>query len=155
MNWEALGAIGEIIAALGVIASLVYLAVQIRQNTVSVRSNTYQASAAFSAEVARMIAEDPDLARIYRVGRQQFESLTGDEKIRFITLFALQFRSYEQMFLEHRRGLIEPEIWECRRDSMLRFAVEPGFQEVWNDRKHSFTRSFREFLEQARPAADE
>ena len=102
-----------------------------------------------------MLAEDPELAKIYRVGQRHFESLTGDERIRFMMLVALQLRAYEQMFLEHQRGLIETEVWECRCDSMLRFSLEPGFQEVWKERKHSFTRSFRAFLDQAVSSADE
>ena len=43
MNWEAIGAVGEVFGALGVIATLGYLAVQIRQNTKTVRTSTYQA----------------------------------------------------------------------------------------------------------------
>ena len=102
-----------------------------------------------------MLAQDPQLANVYRVGRRHFDTLTGDDKLRFNMLIALQLRAYEQMFLEHQRGLVETEMWECRCDSMLRFAVDPGFQEVWNDRKHSFTRSFREFLDKAGPATAE
>jgi hypothetical protein len=37
MSWDAIGAVGELLGALGVIASLIYLAIQIRQNTESVR----------------------------------------------------------------------------------------------------------------------
>ena len=42
MNWDAIGAIAELLGAVGVIASLIYLATQIRQNTRSVRGATYQ-----------------------------------------------------------------------------------------------------------------
>ena len=38
MNWEALGAIGEVLGAVGVIVTLVYLALQVRQNTRHVRA---------------------------------------------------------------------------------------------------------------------
>ena len=43
MTLEDLGNLGEFLGAIGVIASLVYLAVQIRQNTRAVNSNTSQA----------------------------------------------------------------------------------------------------------------
>ena len=43
MNWDALGAIGEIVGALGVIATLAYLAVQVRQNTGAIRGATLNA----------------------------------------------------------------------------------------------------------------
>ena len=43
MNWEAMGAIGEIVGAVGVIATLGYLAFQVRQNSNVTRSATRQA----------------------------------------------------------------------------------------------------------------
>ena len=42
MNWEAIGAGGEMLGALGVIATLGYLAVQIRQNTRSIKDSAFQ-----------------------------------------------------------------------------------------------------------------
>ena len=40
MNWETLAAIAEVLGATGVLASLIYLAVQIRQNTVWLRQQS-------------------------------------------------------------------------------------------------------------------
>ena len=46
MNWEAIGAIGEIVGAIAVIATLFYLSIQIRQNaTATTRSNEYAQAA--------------------------------------------------------------------------------------------------------------
>src|SRR5207248_10188716 len=42
LNWEAIGAIANLFAALGVIATLIYLAMQIRQNTKAVRSSSIE-----------------------------------------------------------------------------------------------------------------
>ncbi len=42
MNWDAIGAIAELLGAVGVIASLVYLATQLRQNTRATRASAYQ-----------------------------------------------------------------------------------------------------------------
>ncbi len=42
MDWEALGAIGEMVGAIAVVATLGYLAIQLRQNTKSVHANTHQ-----------------------------------------------------------------------------------------------------------------
>lgn len=42
MNWEAIGAVANLFAALGVIATLIYLAMQIRQNTKAVRSSSIE-----------------------------------------------------------------------------------------------------------------
>ena len=42
MNWEALGSIGEMVAAAGQIVTLIYLVIQVRHNTLSVKANTHQ-----------------------------------------------------------------------------------------------------------------
>jgi len=42
MNWDAIGATAELLGAVGVIASLVYLATQIRQSRDQIRTATYQ-----------------------------------------------------------------------------------------------------------------
>ena len=42
MNWEAAGAIGEIVGAIGVLATLIYLAAQIRDNTRSLQAASLQ-----------------------------------------------------------------------------------------------------------------
>ncbi len=39
MNWDAVGAIAEVVAVLGVVASLVFVGIQIRQNTVQLRQD--------------------------------------------------------------------------------------------------------------------
>ena len=51
MNWEAIGAVGEILGALAVFASLIYLARQIRQNTQMMKSTVRQQLAAVSQQI--------------------------------------------------------------------------------------------------------
>ncbi len=61
MNWDAIGAIGEVVGAVGVIVSLLYLALQIRQNSNVVRSATRQAISTTQVELGLRIAESSDL----------------------------------------------------------------------------------------------
>ena len=56
MNWEAIGAIGELVGAVGVIATLAYLAVQIRQNSQAVRSSTRSDIAKTQMEINFILA---------------------------------------------------------------------------------------------------
>ncbi len=42
MNWEAIAAVGELVGAFAVLITLIYLAVQIRQNTAAVATSTYE-----------------------------------------------------------------------------------------------------------------
>jgi hypothetical protein len=66
IEWNILGNIAESVAALGVIASLIYLAVQVRQNTQSIRASTYEGMIRSSGEFLLPLIQDRDLARNFR-----------------------------------------------------------------------------------------
>ncbi len=57
MEWEAIGALGEVSAAVGVIATLGYLAIQLRRNTTAVRSQTAQGTFQLSFDVVNAVAQ--------------------------------------------------------------------------------------------------
>lgn len=94
MNWDALGAVAELLAAIGVIVSLVYLASQIRfsreqmaQNTKAIEAQVSWAhwNAIYSLYHAR--AEKPDLMELTRTmrswNREQLESLNEESDFAF------------------------------------------------------------------------
>ena len=68
MTLEDLGNIGEFVGAIAVVMSLLYLAIQIRQNTKTVRTSTYQSVLESSHRVNEYLA-DPQRERLYRMGR--------------------------------------------------------------------------------------
>ena len=80
MNWEALGAIGEIVAAVAVVITIGYLAVQIRQNTDSLRAATIQDIVREGNVFVRDLALHPDLARVWRSGLDSLETLSSEER---------------------------------------------------------------------------
>ena len=65
MKLEAINAMAQLIAAIGVIASLFYLAAQIRQNTRSMRAMVVDSLAESIADLIRPMAEDRDLMRAF------------------------------------------------------------------------------------------
>ena len=68
MNWEAVGAIGEVVGALAVVATLIYLASQIRQNMMSNRNAALETISAQNAAWLSLITQDAEVARIYSTG---------------------------------------------------------------------------------------
>ena len=78
MNWEAAGAIAEIVGAAAVVITLVYLAVQFRQNALSQRATVEQQIAAGLSETFRATA-DTDIPRIWTLAYSNFSELTEIE----------------------------------------------------------------------------
>jgi len=90
MNWEALAAIGEMLGAIGVIITLAYLAVQVRQSSRQIER---------SVEATRVTADDavvenfndwretfisnPEVAAVFAQGMFEPASLSQTERVRF------------------------------------------------------------------------
>ena len=95
MNWEAIGAIGELVGASAVFISLLYLALQIKD---SKRSEQNIASATLSTNIdlwVRQIVQYKELCELYRLGIDEYDSLDRAEKVRFSLLIFQFLRSAE------------------------------------------------------------
>jgi len=58
-------------------------------------------------------------------------------------------RRYENVFFQYESGLVDEDFWGGHRENLLWVFRRPGMQRVWKDRKHSFSKSFQEFLERS------
>ncbi len=148
MTLQDLGNIGEFLAAVGVIVSLIYLAFQIRQNTSSVRTSMIHDSASRAGDLTITIAEHKELAHIMRTGMGGLEHLEDDDdRFRFILLLSAIFRQYDDQFFQYRAGTITSESWDTWRYSIRVQLSRPSFPPFWKIRRLTFTEPFRQFVE--------
>ena len=80
LNWEAIGAIGEVVGGVAVIATLLYLAAQIRQNAQSVRNTASLSVNEGLAEINRRVSNDPEFAELWLRGLKDYRGLTDVER---------------------------------------------------------------------------
>jgi hypothetical protein len=142
MSLEDLGNIGEFVAAVAVVVSLIYLAVQIRQNTRSVRASTHHSAHRSAREAEMAIAGSETLAHIFRKGAREPERLTGDERVRFDATMRTFFGWYEDIFFQYRQAMVNRDFWETRRRSMLDHLQQPGVSSWWGKNSRLYTDSF-------------
>jgi hypothetical protein len=128
MTIQDLGSIGEFVAAIATVATLVYLAVQIRQNTRMVRTSTYQAALESSNRVNELVLDNPELHRIYRLGRADPSQLTDEERARFRLVIGQLMNVYETMFLQYERGTLDEDFWRARRRALRYVLSQPGIR---------------------------
>ncbi len=89
MNWEAIGVIANLLAALGVIATLIYLAIQIRQNNNQLRGSATIAVYDYQRSITDTLTEDQELYKIALRGNEDLDSLNPWEQQRF-TIWAIK-----------------------------------------------------------------
>ena len=70
MNWDAVGALAELIGAVAVIATLIYLSIQIRQNTRANEIESSQGNLDQGVSWMNNLIQDPSLAELYLAGLQ-------------------------------------------------------------------------------------
>jgi hypothetical protein len=145
MNWEAIGAIGEIIGAAAVVASLVYLAVQIQsQNRESRLSSMHDISVGYRDTLAGMA--EGDMADIFAKALDRYESLTRPETIRLIAVASHLFRVWEEAYLLFQAGNLEKRTWETMLRQFSGYISVRPFYEVWAIRKQYFDSEFQDFV---------
>lgn len=155
MNWEALGAIAETVGAIGVIASLLYVAFQVRQNTRSVRTATYEALVRSSSDFLTPVLQDPELASSFEAAVADWGSIDAGRRSQVNYLFTQLFRLWENAFFQKQQGTLEPTLWEAWRHVMVSYFHQAGVQEWWVARRMAYSSTFRDFLEASDPVSDQ
>ncbi len=147
MTIEQLGSTGEFIAALATLATLVYLAVQIRQNTASVRSASAQQILQGTAEFYQFISSDPLLTDLWWRGREP-DGLSEQEWQRFVGVAASFVLRMELMFINHREGLLPVQVWEAQVNGMQGVLATPAMQRWFSAYGSMVHADFRHFVEE-------
>ena len=68
MNWDAIVAISQLVAAVGVILSLVFVGLQVRQNTAALQRNEHNSTMAEWSVIRMAIAGNRDIAELMTAG---------------------------------------------------------------------------------------
>ena len=143
---DALGNIGDFVGGIAVIVTLIYLAVQVRHNTRSTRLASMQSTMLAAQNVGILPAQDRDLARVVRVGLTTPDALDDDEFQQFRYFLMSMLRVHEDMFVQHRAGVVDDETWMARSSSLRTIFSMPGGRKVW-DASTAYRKDFRAWME--------
>jgi hypothetical protein len=154
VNWEAIGAIAELLGAVGVIASLVYLATQVRQSRDQMRENTralqagaYQEASDSLSESINTAVSTPGFARTFRCALADFESLSEDDAFHFSVWINNLWRRYDNVYYQHRMGLLDKNRWELHQTDIVAQLRAPGIATWWREDRPSFSPEFTALVE--------
>lgn len=143
--------IGRVLAALGVIASLVFVGLELRQNTEALRAQTRQGLADRNAAAIYAVAENPELARAWTL-RWQRDTLAGQALTMVDSAQANwgmwgMLRFVEHAFLQVEEGVL-PESslngYAFRGNTNF---MTPQFATFWKGIRHRFDARFVAALE--------
>ena len=142
MNWDAIGAVGEILGAVGVIVTLVYLATQIKHNTKTARSATRQAISDSTAGMLTDLTKDADMGDIL-VRSFNGEPLNKLESFRLHARCYRDFKHYENFFYQKREGLLPDDEWPGFKENLKLILSASAYREYWALEKSLYSEAFQ------------
>ncbi len=143
MNWEAAATVAEIVGASGVIASLIYLAIQIRLSTKVSRAEITKDLYLASRTAIMDIASNEALAKISTDVRQ-FESVELMRRNMFYQSF---FRLYELQYNLANQGLLDEHIARSYALIIQMWAKTIYFDDYWNRHRGEFNEAFVAYVD--------
>ena len=134
------------IAAIATVATLAYLAIQIRANTNAVTSESRRGSAAQTITISALLVNNKEAASVFRRGLADYTTLDADEQLQLTNIFAMYMQQASNMHEEYALGIIDSRTLQGL-EPILRFLKSSGGQRYWATQKGYYTPEFREYVE--------
>ena len=145
---DALGNIGDFIGGIAVVITLLYLAYQLRQNTKSTQSASYQAIVSSMSELSRELAFDDGRSDLLTKGLQCPDGLSASERVRFSLLMTSYFRGLENIHFQYESKAIPDDVWQGWAYRIASSMQTPGCREWWQREQQLYSGRFRKFIEE-------
>ena len=155
MNWEILAAIGQLAAVLVGIPSLIYLAVQIREQTKERRQSAVNALTVQWGDLTKSLHDNAEFGAIYLRGVQSFDDLDAVSKLRFSAFLNRFFKNFQAMYFSHRDGVLGASLWGEVERTMSDVIAYPGVRQWWVTRKRWHTEEFGRVIDAIIARGDE
>ncbi|MBL9097665.1 MAG: hypothetical protein JNK07_12120 [Alphaproteobacteria bacterium] len=151
MTLEELGYISQIVGVIAVFGSLVYVAIQTRQNGRMMRAKAAWDAQTSFAEINDMLANGGPLSELIFKTLTHPEGLTDYEKHRTHRFLRGVLQRTEAQFALYTNGVLDAEVWRLRRAYIKSLMNNPVFNEIWQIEKTNsvLTRAFIAEMDEA------
>ena len=149
MTIQDFGSIAEVVGAVATVATLAYLAIQIRANTRMMRAQAMRAALSDNAQFSMAIAQSPQLADVFDRGLASFESLTASERWQFTMVFSQIVGVLEGVYNDAKFGIVDQAHLERSTTAMSLLLQTPGGKSYWRvfSAQGAYSEEFRSFVD--------
>lgn len=148
MKLKKYALIAEIFGGLAVVIGLVFVGLELRQNTLMQRVTATQTLVVDYEYAVDLLAKDEAAACIYVRGSNGLDNLTGIERYQFFVMWFHLLRAAEQLHYYSLEGMVDQRIWrgfQRQLDEVVRY---PGVQQYWELRRDWYSDEFQLFIDQ-------
>jgi hypothetical protein len=132
MNWEAIGAIGQVLGSAAVFVSLGYLAVQIRRSTAQAKADSFVKMTEMAGNLTVLLAQDLPLARTLLTAGQEWSSVPPEGQWQAHMLNLVEVQLYECWYHMMLQGQLDEATYYSREGHIARRLSSPGMRYWWD-----------------------
>jgi hypothetical protein len=150
--WERVASLATIIQAVAVLVSLWIIWGQLQQQTDLAKANNVRELASFSSVLDLELARNEEMANLWLNGlnNREGQSLAKDEHaadFRYGRLLSSFLIFYENMYSQHRKGLLDETIYTAWEADLASFVEENLWQTHWRKVRDLYTLDFRNHVD--------
>ena len=123
--------VAEIIAAMVIVISLIYVGLEVNQNTQALRNEVHQNVMAILSEQQNVLVTDAEFHRIFATAEISPAELTDLEWSRFEEFLYVRFGVWEYLFVSYQDEAIPDSVWSAYEPYYLSIICKPGYQRWW------------------------
>ncbi len=147
MNWEAIGAVGEIVGAITVVATLIYLARQIRDSARAARSAAVTDATSAVQAFYHELGSNPQVCELFLEGLMNPESMSKQARSQFLMMPHSWFLGCQRSFFLAQEGTLDAGLRDSIGTAIVAVNHLPGTHLYWRQRKTFFQPEFVDWIE--------
>jgi hypothetical protein len=147
MTLEGIYYISQIAAVIGIFASLIFVGLQIRQNTKAIKATSHHAVTDSFNAINNLVLSDPKVARIWRLALAGSEKLDEDERTSADFMLLANMRIFETIYYQYKNGTLDKNLFDAELKTLKWAVTHPGVQAWWVANPISFSTEYRAFIE--------
>ena len=148
MTLDNLAALAEVIGAVAVVISLVYVGYQVKQNTKAIKTQVHETVVGHVLEAEGALLNNADLAEIMVRTNSDPGSLSPADELRANTYYTFEFVNWESAFLHFHRGFVDKQTWHRWDLSHRPDPASLGQYHYWKQHRHWFEDTFALHIDQ-------
>ena len=137
----------QVLANLAVLGGIVFLGVEVQQNTRTVQAAAVQDSIEIGRQMLLLYGSDAETNRIVYVGGEDLSRLTPEEQQRYRWLLRAFLTGMQGLFRQWQLGVLPDEDWSVWSQTTCRTAATPSFLGLWDETKEGLTPAFIAYVE--------
>ncbi len=134
------------LGAVAVVASLIFVGIQIRQNTAATRAASHHAVSDALNQINFSFAGNADVTRIFLSGMADRNALTPEERWRFDALCRAYLHVCETMYIQAGLGVGDKSILLAEEEGIRTMFAAPGVRAWWAENPYGFCAEFRGYV---------